>query len=383
MKKLIFVVLVANIFLFAGGVGTETNPLYTIKEITLSDGTKLMKMNIIGSPVPPANITRPFANQYHNTVANSEGIERSSEGAIAATLDGVPHSKWAFGCSPTSAAMLAGYYDRHGYPNIYAGPANGGVMPLNNDSVWPTWTDGSGAIQHQNPLSATHNGLDGRTTRGHVDDYWIQYDDNNPDPYVTNGWVEHTAGDCTADFMKTNRHASGNIDGGTAFYSWTSNSRMTAEDMENNNYDDKDGAYGLKLFVESRGYTVDELYTQKVDSNVSGGFSFANYKSEIDMGRPVLIHLAGHTIVGIGYDISGGVNNVTLYDTWDHSMHTMVWGTSYAGKKQQMVTVIHLSNGGGGSGGGCAYNPHTNSIDFMMILMMLFVAMYPVVRRES
>ena len=50
-------------------------------------------------------------------------------------LPDVPAFDWCYGCSATSAAMLFGYYDRTGYDNMYAGPTNGGVCPLNN-SVW-------------------------------------------------------------------------------------------------------------------------------------------------------------------------------------------------------------------------------------------------------
>lgn len=48
----------------------------------------------------------------------------------------VPAFNWCFGCSATSAAMLAGYYDIIGFANIYNSPTNGCVMPLDNSS-WP------------------------------------------------------------------------------------------------------------------------------------------------------------------------------------------------------------------------------------------------------
>jgi len=41
----------------------------------------------------------------------------SDVGDIA--LDGVPTSTWTYGCSATSAGMIFGYYDRHGYSNMY------------------------------------------------------------------------------------------------------------------------------------------------------------------------------------------------------------------------------------------------------------------------
>jgi hypothetical protein len=54
----------------------------------------------------------------------------------------VPAFDWSYGCSPTAAAMLFGWYDRNGFTNIYRGPANGGVAPLDNslwgDTVYPS-----------------------------------------------------------------------------------------------------------------------------------------------------------------------------------------------------------------------------------------------------
>ena len=52
------------------------------------------------------------------------------------TLPNVPAFTWCYGCSATAAAMLFGYYDRHGYPNMYLGPVDGGVCPLNNETAW-------------------------------------------------------------------------------------------------------------------------------------------------------------------------------------------------------------------------------------------------------
>ena len=67
-----------------------------------------------------------------------------------AVLSNVPAFDWCYGCSATSAAMMFGYYDRTGYSNMYAGPTNGGVCPLDN-SDWD---------YNECPLSATHQGYD-------------------------------------------------------------------------------------------------------------------------------------------------------------------------------------------------------------------------------
>ena len=62
------------------------------------------------------------------------------------------------------------------------------------------------------------------------------------------------------------------------------------------------------------------------------GFTFDQYKQEIVNGRPVLIQVEGHTMLGYGYDNNGSL--VYIHDTWDYSSHTMVWGGSYSGMEQ-------------------------------------------------
>ncbi|OPX27175.1 MAG: hypothetical protein B1H05_01120, partial [Candidatus Cloacimonas sp. 4484_140] len=74
-------------------------------------------------------------------------------------LEDVPAFDWCYGCFPTSAAMIAGYYDRTGYANAYTGPTNNGFMPLDNNSWGQTWWP-SGSV-NECPLSATHLGIDG------------------------------------------------------------------------------------------------------------------------------------------------------------------------------------------------------------------------------
>jgi len=102
------------------------------------------------------------------------------------TLNNVPAFTWCYGCSATSAGMLMGYYDSQGCPNMYTGPANGGVCPMNNETywghtAWPSVTCG------ECPLVATHIGKDGRTARGYVEDYWIDADNSGADPYIVHG----------------------------------------------------------------------------------------------------------------------------------------------------------------------------------------------------
>lgn len=274
-------------------------------------------------------------------------VQSSSIATLAAgdiVLEGVPTSAWTYGCSATSAGMIFGYYDRHGYSNMYTGPTNGGVAPLTNLGQGDT---PSSPIAGACSIIATQNNFDGRTAPGHVDDYWIGYNEEGPDPWETSG-IEHTWGDCTADFMGTNQwkwvfdssEIDFNIDGSTALFStgatkvydYTPNASMGSPQTAL--------CHGMRLFAESRGYTVTENYTQQIDIYAAGGFSFDNYKNEIDNGYPVMIQVIGHSMVGVGYNES--TQEIILHDTWDNSQHRMNWGGSYEGMLHQAVTVIHL-----------------------------------------
>ncbi|NVO18905.1 MAG: hypothetical protein HXX13_04345 [Bacteroidetes bacterium] len=258
--------------------------------------------------------------------------------ATAILIQNVPAYSWSFGCSPTAAAMAAGHYDNTGFPDIYSGPSNGGNAPMDN-TCWGMITI-NGETRNQCPLSATMQNLDQRTERGHVDDYWIVYKNYGPDPFLINNWPQHIIGDCTADYMGTNQSVIGNADGSTRFFFLADGSPLN--DYTGNEPGRRDGCHGLRLFYESRGYEVLENYTQLITGMYGNslGFSFDNFKEEIDNGRPVLLQLSGHTMLGFGYDVAG--NTVYLHDTWDNDIHSMTWGSSYAGMAQWGVTVVRL-----------------------------------------
>ena len=251
-------------------------------------------------------------------------------------LGQVPAFDWAYGCSATSAAMMMGYYDRHDYTNMYAGPAGDGVCPLANGAAqyWP-----SGEC----PLSATHMGYDDRLIRGHVDDYWVGYGEFGNDPFFGK-WSEHVYGDCTGDYMGTNQDYWWNSDGSTSFWYNNDGSRL----IDFHEYDEwgyRDGCHGMRLFGESRGYTVVLNFNQYIlgYDGLTQGFTYVEFKAEIDAGRPVLIHVSGHTMLGVGYNDASG-NLIYIHDTWDNSMHSMQWGGSYSGLEQYGVTVFQMLN---------------------------------------
>jgi hypothetical protein len=302
------------------------SPYYSVVHLTTPDGTQLSGSIITGPP-------HPLPEYEAEREASMTAIEPQG------TLANFPSYSWVFGCSAVSGAMIAAWYDRGSYPNLYAGPTNGGVMPL-TDTSWATWSDGTDTYPN-NPLIASHNGVDGRAIKGSIDDYWIRYGNTANDPYITGSWTQHAWSDAIGDYMKTSQSAYDNTDGSTTFYTYTSNpDKLTCATMVDGGISTLDGTYGRKLFYEARGYTVTECYNQKTDNN-SGGFTLANFQAEINAGHPVLLNLAGHSIVGYGY------NGSTIYirDTWDNDpahTYTMPWGGSYEGMTLLSVSIVHL-----------------------------------------
>lgn len=302
------------------------NPYYTLEMITLEDGTAIEKATISGPP-------RPLPEYEVSRQASIQPLP--SDGIIAS----FPSYDWVFGCSAVSGAMIAGYYDRNGYPNMYAGPTNGGVMPL-TDTSWPTWSDGYESYPN-NPLVASHLGVDGRAIKGSIDDYWVSYGSTASDPYIGN-WAQHTWSDAIGDFMKTSQSSYSNTDGSTHFYNYTDISDpLTCSEMEYYEIDHLDGTYGRKLFYEARGYTVTDCYNQKTENN-AGDFTLADFQAEINAGHPVLLNLFGHSIVGYGYSGS----TIYIRDTWDNNpsnTYTMTWGGSYGGMVLLSVSIVRLN----------------------------------------
>jgi hypothetical protein len=263
-------------------------------------------------------------------------VRRDPKSAVI--LEEVPTSRWTYGCAATAAGMMFGYYDRNGYPDMYTGPKNKGVVPLRNLGL-------------RTALIASRKGLDKNRSTGHVNDYWKRYGSSGPDRYVIKGREEHTW-DCVADFLGTNQwrwdyygddgQIDFNVDGSTALWVYSSSGEKLYDYIppESAGLPQTSLCHGLKLFAEYRGYTISENYTQKIDTLFEDGFSFEDFKAEIDSDRPVIIQLRGHSMVGVGYnDVD---STIYIHDTWDNRLHWMGWGQSYAGMDHIAVTVLHL-----------------------------------------
>ena len=301
------------------------NEYFTQNVVFMENGDFLIESIINGPSSPPAGYLRP------EVIITNSGIE-----ATPVTLSGVPTFDWVYGCSAVSAAMIAGYYDRNGFSNMYSGPTNGGVIPLTS-AVWGTWTDGVD-VYPNNPLIASKKDLDGRLSQGSIEDYWVEYLSSTVDPYLTGSWTQHAWGDAVGDYMKTSQSEFGNVDGSTTFYSYNDATQLQCSLLDSLGYN-RDGTLGFSKFFEARGYAIDHCYFQRASNDVAGGFNLTQYRAEIDAGYPVMIHVEGHTMVGVGYDADSNV--IYIHDTWDYSVHQMTWGGSYVGMPMWGVSIVH------------------------------------------
>ncbi|HQO09515.1 MAG TPA: hypothetical protein PLK90_05195 [Clostridiales bacterium] len=271
-------------------------------------------------------------------------------------LSNIPGYSWSYGCTATSTAMWIGYYDRFGADNMYTGPENGGVQPLTN-TAWTSQSSQTGTDQCA--VAASKTGVDGRTGRGHGDDYWTNYGDEATDPYY-GSWAEHdmeSGQPCTADFMGTNQwYKWSNSDGSTSIWNYSAPTGSRLYDKPDEvSPPGRDGCHGMRLFIESLGYTVVQNYNQLIDEYVDpddpgagpveGGYTFADYKDAIDKGRPVLIHVVGHTMLGYGYDEAYTPPRVYCRNTWSTATTDAVyfsWGGIYSDMQHYAMTEIIL-----------------------------------------
>jgi hypothetical protein len=229
-------------------------------------------------------------------------------------LNNFPSYKWYYGCFGTASGILMGYWDRNGFPDLYTGPMNGGVMPVSSagfeSEVYCFW--------------ATRAGYDGRsaTNYGHVDDYYIAYESMQDDPWHSRGY-EHPA-DCIGDFMglnqkrwtNMNNECDGNIDAYAFNYFDTSGAmRVNFIPSIEAGAPARDIQSGLKAFAEYRG-CVGDSFSQLADvwqyTPAGTGFTFDDFKAEIDAGRPVLFMLQQHASSSVS-NFNPSIHGVPAY----------------------------------------------------------------------
>lgn len=285
----------------------------------------------------------------------------------------VPSYIWSYGCTSTAVAMLAGYYDRNGFPCIYNGNINGGAAPLfnsawtqNNQQVWSSSSNSyvGMAVNYDNSISASKNGFDGRTTDGHVDDFWVAVNRSGDDPdpwtgsipphdFFSNGLI------CVADYLGTSQDKFGTSDGSTSYFTYASGDKYRSQNDPNfNPSTTREMTSGLKQLFEdgtSFSYTVSDVYTQLIHgyNGATNGFTYNDLMAEIDAERPVIAHFkspttnAGHSCIIFGYNASS--NEVVFWETWTETRYELTWGNQLVGSNGdhydlKAVTVLHVND---------------------------------------
>jgi hypothetical protein len=242
---------------------------------------------------------------------------------------------WWYGCSPTSAGMMLGYYDRSGYDGLlYDDLVAGGVAEASN---------------YGNPSARANGAI---ASAGHIADFWTGYGNSGDDPLASG----HSF-NSLADFMGTSQDAVGNSDGGTTFWNYDDGARLYASQLAASGtyYIERSGMIGIGEYIEYCGYGLAEgdfsldysgnLFNQYVDAlGLTYGFSLADYIAEINAGRTVMIHVDGHSMVGYGYD-DQDPTQILIRDTWTAGLHTMTWGGYYSGMIHYGVTAMEIAGG--------------------------------------
>lgn len=261
-------------------------------------------------------------------------------------LSQAPDYDWWYGCSPTSAGMMMGYYDLGGYKGLsYPNLVPGGTAEV---STYPP---------------GTYIAQDATASSDHVSDYYVAYGAKGNDPCNGDLTTCHGGGNCLADFMGTSQDmywlsgcdgvipAPVNADGATTFWNYSNGSKLYEEDLQKLGqcYYETSGMYGIGEYVKNAGYNYvdNSLYNQYIYPNPvltsnTNGFTFDDFKNEIDAGRPVLLHTTNHSMLAYGYS---GSNTVYIRDTWSEGLHTMTWGGTYGGNYHLFMTALTPAGG--------------------------------------
>jgi hypothetical protein len=272
-------------------------------------------------------------------LATPAELERMACG-VPVQIAGMPDYDWFMGCTPTSAGMVLGKYDRDGYiGRSYANICAAGVAETRLVRYTP-YSAANVALSRSGAPYAT----DLIATAGHEGDFYID-NDGDGDPYGDSGDDVappfHTF-DCLADFMGTSQDSQGSSNGSTWIYNMTDGSKLHYYQCPGFGITDPSGMYGIYEYLCYSGYQneVVDIYNQYTDNYHAAGFTFADFMAEIDAGRPLIVHVEGHSMAGFGYDQP--TQTIYIDDTWGLGTQSMIWGTSYAGMSLHSVTVIEL-----------------------------------------
>ncbi|MBR4254113.1 MAG: hypothetical protein IKQ16_03395 [Lentisphaeria bacterium] len=267
----------------------------------------------------------------------------------------VPEAEYMYGCTPTAVAMVLGYYDLYGYrgadlSNMIEGDVDSKSRGTDGNAYNMNAFDTvlGRATATESFVSRFHSRGGKETTPAQELKYSFKSDNKTID---TSNW------DCIADYLGTGQYWRGNDNLSTTIsYSSLEDIFKNASYLEitagsttrNVRHVDTTMLYGLDLYVQSRGYALDYEITGTYVVDVAGGsFTFADYMNEIDSGRPVMVSISGHSMVGYGYN--AGTQEI-IFDDCYVSGRRMQWGGTYRFDKVdrplQAITVIGINVNG-------------------------------------
>jgi hypothetical protein len=220
-------------------------------------------------PTPPPGVLPP---------ASARGALAVGAGEVL--LSGVPSYLWHDGCVPTSAGMLVGYYDGHGFPDLIPGDASTETAAVDQ------------AIASHGSSAAPH----------HYEDYALPMDDEGP---ILSDQSEDPEGnhadDCLADFTQTSFSSLG------LAYGWT--------------YTDELGSAVRKYAALTEPSAV--VTAREYSTYGSDPITFDVLRTEIDAGRPMVLYVDSsgsgvndHAVLGMGYRETNGYPEYACRDTW-------------------------------------------------------------------
>ena len=217
------------------------------------------------------DITAPGSGTQNVVIINGEEICVRQQG-VATYLSGTTTNyDWWYGCSPTSAGMLMGYYDRKFLVggSTYYNLVPGGYAETNSYG-------GGGGLDFNGDTSPDLNCNKAIASAGHIADYYSGGNGASGDDVAP----PFHADDCLADFMGTSQDSSNSS---TWFHSWPDGTKFYASDAFNAGLAGVDGMYGVADYVDYRGYgtatpgTTTKFFTQATDNEHPSGFTFADY----------------------------------------------------------------------------------------------------------
>ncbi len=251
------------------------------------------------------------------------------------------NNDWWYGCSPTSAGMMMAYYDRNGYAGVsYANLVPGGQAEGSSYG-------GGGGLDFDGDVTPDLLCNKAIASSNHIADFWTGYGNSGDDP-LASGRTRPDDFDCLADFMGTSQDSCGTSDGGSRIFWNIDGTPWTEADAVAEGVEDEDLTYGIGEYVRYCGYEVKTLYTQVIHAKgcFPNGFDVSQYRAEIDAGRPVLVHIAGHSMYGYGYDDTE-TDKLYVYDTWDDNDGA---GTNTDGQNPGYLTWGECYPPGGAAG---------------------------------